>query len=291
MADLLGLSPDELRSIPLLRGCDDDELTKLSAVFAPVAAAAGDVLFDANQPADSMYLLAAGAVTLYQDASETHQLRGPVLIGELGAFSGLTRNSRAVVGSGAVLFGAKSEALHEFFDAHCPIGLKYERNLLDISADKIKRDQTRLDDMRANLIRTQKAMKKMRDFLLESPDTVVSGPLHETLEGLIERNRRVNYRVRPPEALAAFVKMDDRSQAPVTQISRTHVSFEPSKAPAAGKRFSGVLQLSGPEIPISGKVLRVIDGRADIELDLLLDEYSVALESYLTRVQMLDFLV
>ena len=65
----------------------------------------------------------------------------------------------------------------------------------------------------------------------------------------------------------------------------------PKTSPVAGQRFSGVLQLSGPEIPISGRVLRVLDGRVDLELDLLLDEYSAALESYLTRVQMLDYLV
>lgn len=292
MSKLLGLPIEELRAIPLLRGFDDAELAQLAAVFEVVDAAKGEVLFEADRPAEAAYMLSAGEVTLYQDESEAYLLRGPVLIGELGALSGIDRNSRAVVGTDAVLFSAQRGALLDFFDANREIGLKFEKNLLDICADKIDRDQRRLEDMRTNLIRTQKAMKKMRDFLLESEDTVVSAPLHETLESLIERNRRVNYRVSPPEAVAAFVRLDDRSKARVVEISRTHLSFLPTaERPSAKKHFSGVLCLGGPEIPISGRVLRTIDGRVDIELDLLLDEYSAALESYLTRVQMLDYLV
>jgi len=42
---------------------------------------------------------------------------------------------------------------------------------------------------------------------------------------------------------------------------------------------------------MTGVVLRVVEGRVDIELDLMVDEYVNILEGYLTRVQMLDFLV
>ena len=95
-----------------------------------------------------------------------------------------------------------------------------------------------------------------------------------------------------PEDLKVNVRLDDGSKALVVEISRTHVSFVPSKqAPSSEDHFSGVLSLSGPEIPISGRVLRVIEGRVDMELDLLLEEYSGSLESYLNRIQLLDYLV
>lgn len=292
MSKLLGLPIEELRAIPLFRGLEDDELASLTAVFQPVEAGKGAILFEAGQRAEATYVLCAGELALHQDEAEAYLLRGPAVIGELGALSGIDRTSRAVVGDDAVLYRARRSELFAFFDAHREVGLKFERNLLNHCADKIARDQRRLGDMRSNLIRTQKAMKQMRDFLLESPDTVVSSPLHATLEKLIKRNRRVNYRVCPPEALAAFVRLDDRSEAAVVQVSRTHVSFRPGdEFPSSEKRFSGVLSLSGPEIPISGHVLRVIKGRVDLELDLLLDEYSTVLESYLTRIQMLDYLV
>jgi hypothetical protein len=150
-----------------------------------------------------------------------------------------------------------------------------------------------MQDMRANIVRTQKAMKQMRDLLLESADTEISDSLHDTIEKLIRQNRRVNYRVAPPATLVALIRFDDGVAAQVVEISRTHVSYRTTRPdpPQVGHRVSAVLSLSGPEIPITGKVLRVINGRVDIELDPMVDEYVAQLEGYLTRVQMLDFLV
>jgi CRP-like cAMP-binding protein len=293
MSEKLGISLDELRSIPLMNGLDDAQLRAIEGLFEPVSVKPGDWLFKVDQPARAIWLLVRGEVTLFQADEETHHLHPPCVIGELGALTGLRRNSRAVVGAGAQVYKVTRDKLLGFFEANKEIGLRFEKNLLDICADKINRDQQRLMDMRTNLIRTQKAMKQMRDLILESADTAISEPLHATLEGTIERNRRVNYRVDPPATARATVRMDDASEAPVEQISRTHVSFRPgnAEAPAQSDRFSGVLNMGGPEIPISGVVLRVLDGRVDLELDLLIDEYTAALEGYLTRVQMLDFLV
>ena len=253
---------------------------------------AGDVLFEPGEKAQALYLLVKGELTLHQSADEIYQLRGPALIGELGTLTGLERNSKAIIGDNATLWQLEGEALRAFFDRDHEFTLRFQQTLLEVVADKIDRDQTRLIDMRRNLIRTQKSMKKMRDFLLKSDDTEVSEPMHEMLDGLIRQNRRVNYRVEPPTALAALVRLDGREALPVVEISRTHVSFvEPGDQPANDARLSGVLNLSGPEMPFSGRVLRTLDDRVDIEFDLLIDEYAALLEGYLTRIQMLDFLV
>ena len=61
--------------------------------------------------------------------------------------------------------------------------------------------------------------------------------------------------------------------------------------PSVGSSLTGVLQLAGTELPISGRVHRAQGGRLTIELDLLIDEYSSMLEGYLTRAQLLDVLV
>ena len=55
--------------------------------------------------------------------------------------------------------------------------------------------------------------------------------------------------------------------------------------------MSGVLDLAGTDVPISGKVIRAAGSRVTVELDLLIDEYAAAFEGYLTRVQLLDILV
>jgi hypothetical protein len=66
-----------------------------------------------------------------------------------------------------------------------------------------------------------------------------------------------------------------------------------SPVPKVGAWRSGVAQLAGAEIPVSGKVMRSAADtrRITLELDLLLDEYVAVLEGYLTRVQLLDILV
>jgi CRP-like cAMP-binding protein len=287
------LTPDQLRSIPLLGGFEDDQLASILAVFSPVAISGDAPLFERGEQADAFYLLTAGSVTLDADDDESYILRPLSVIGELGALTGRTRNCAARVSSASEVWRAPVNAMVELFERDTAIGLGFQQNLMNIVAEKISRDQVRMHDMRANIVATQKAMKQMRELLLESQDTVVSQPLHDTIEGLIHRNRRANYRVEPPASMVALLRLDDGMAAQVMEISRTHVSFRnPLGAPVLpGSRISAVLMMNGPEIPISGVVLRTRDTRVDVRLDLMLEEYAASLEGYLTRVQMLDFLV
>jgi hypothetical protein len=135
-------------------------------------------------------------------------------------------------------------------------------------------------------------MKGLREFILESPDSPISRRVHDALEGLIQQNRRANYRVEPPPALAACLRLDDGRVANVVDLSRTHVNAHLAGAlPLPDSEISGVLVLAGPEIPVSGRVLRTQGDRVVLVLDLLLDEFAAVLEGYLARVQMFDFLV
>jgi len=292
MSDAPRVQPDELRSIPLLRGFTDEQLDKIVALLARVDSGVG-VLFNPGEQADAFYLLTQGSVTLNAPGGEEYTLRPVAVIGELGALTSRGRNSKAVVAPGSVVWSLGVNRLLDLFEDDKGIGLGFQLNLMHVVAEKIERDQLRLQDMRQNIIRTQKAMKRMRDLLLESQDTVISESLHNTIEDLIKQNRRVNYRVEPPLALPATVRFDDGSEAGVVEISRTHVAFRvDSSTPLDdANRVSAVLRMSGPEIPMTGKIVRTQDDRVVIQLDLLLDDYAAALEGYLTRVQMLDFLV
>jgi CRP/FNR family transcriptional regulator, cyclic AMP receptor protein len=286
------LSPEQLGCIPLLHGITEEQLVQLAAILEPVSLPEGEILFEAGQAASAFYLLAVGEVALYEDDEVRYRLRPVAPIGELGALAGLDRNTTAIVSQQAQLWRITRDALLSFFGSHPGVAVPFYQNLLHLIADKVRRDQTRLDDMRRNLIRTQKAMKQMRDLLLESPDTPVSEPLHNKLEELIRNNRRVNYRLEPPTTLAAQVKLKDGTLAPVVQISRTHISFQlEGVLPTEGAHWIGVLCLGGPEVPISGRVLRLVGRRVDLKLDLLIEEYGQTLDGYLTRVQMLDFMV
>ncbi|MCA9664117.1 MAG: cyclic nucleotide-binding domain-containing protein [Myxococcales bacterium] len=289
----MSLTNEHLRSIPLLASFSDEQLERFKTVFERLELTKGEKLFAAGDKARALYLVASGEVTLSEgDAVDIH-VRPPAPIGELGALSDIERNTTARVSEDAVVWRAPRDKLSEFLAANTDIAFVFYDNLTHVVADKIHRDERRLEDMRKNLIRTQKAMKKLRDYVAESEDTPISEHVHDTLDYLIRNNRRANYRVEPPSSLAALVRLDDNSELPVVEISRTHFSLEKDSGalPDTGDRVSGVLKLAGPELPVSGRVLRTLDRRVDVELDLLIDEYIAVLEGYLSRVQMVDFVV
>ena len=91
------LSPDQLRSIPLLRGMSDAQLEQLSGVFERRDLPGGTTLFQSGQPASSFFVLAAGEVAIYEGDEQRYVLRPPAPIGELGALAHLNRNTTARV--------------------------------------------------------------------------------------------------------------------------------------------------------------------------------------------------
>ena len=291
MVAAMGPTVNELRTIPLFQGFGDDELTQLGTLFAKVTASPDKPLFDVGEQAAELYLLTAGEVVLDRPGDDLFRLHPPALIGELGALTGLPRSTRASVTAGSTVWGLRAKTVQEFFAKHQELGVRFLVNLLTVVADKVHRDQNRLGDMRRNLITTQKELKKLRELVLETDETPLSAPVHDTLDKVITSNRRVNYRVEPPVGMPVTLKLDSGT-AKVSDISRTHVGASiTGAAPAAESWVTGVLALAGTEIPISGRVHRVQGQRITIELDMLIDEFAATLEGYLTRAQLLDVLV
>jgi CRP-like cAMP-binding protein len=286
----MGPSVSELRTIPLFQGFADGELVAIGSLFTRVEVDPARPLFDVLEPATTLYVMTAGEVTLDRPGDDTFRLRPPALIGELGALTGLPRSTRATVQAGSIVWSLPAKALQAHLGEHQELGLRFLVNLLQVVADKVHRDQRRMADMRGNLIGTQKELKRLRELVLETVETPLSAPVHDALDKLITHNRRVNYRVEPPPALAAHVRFD-QGVAPIADISRTHVGINaPFALPAVGTWVSGVAHLAGTEIPISGRVARSSGQRVTIELDMMIDEYVAALEGYLTRAQLLDIL-
>ena len=293
----MGPSASELRIIPLFHGFGDDELVAVGRLFTrvtPAANAGPEELFDVGEPAQELYLLTAGEVILDRPNDDVFKLHPPALIGELGALTGLPRSTRAMVSAGSTVWSLLAHTIQTFFVSNQELGVRFLANLLTVVADKVHRDQDRMGDMRQNLMRTQKELKRLRELVLESTETPISAPIHDTLDKLVTTNRRVNYRVEPPKQLPAHLRLDLGS-APVADLSRTHVAVHDIRfgeaVPKQDTWLSGVLHLAGTEIPISGRVTRVKGNRVTIELDLLIDEFAAILENYLTRAQLLDVLV
>ena len=283
---------EHLRLVPLFRGFSDEELGEISALFVTAPIRPDGSLFDLGEPASSLYLLASGEVTLVRPADDTYRLRPPALIGELGALTGLPRSCRAEVSADAELWCLSAKRIQAYFAENQELGVRFLVNLLEVVADKVHRDQRRLGDMRQHLVKTQKSLKHIRELILESPDTPLSAPIHDRVDGLIVHNRRVNYRIEPPGALRATFRVD-AGVAPVVELSRTQVAVEwpAATTPAVDDWFAGVLDLAGTDVPASGKVVAALGQRVTLELDLFVDAYAETLEGYLTRVQLLDVLV
>jgi CRP-like cAMP-binding protein len=300
----MGPSATDLRAIPLFRGFSDAVLAELGALFTRVAVDAAVPLFDVGEPATTLYLLTEGEVVLERPDDDVFRLCPPALIGELGALATLPRSTRATVSAGSTVWGLSAAKLQAHFASQADRGVPFLVNLLGVVADKVHRDQRRMANMRHNLVRTQKELKRLRELVLEAVETPLSAAVHDSVDKLIAHNRRVNYRVEPPPVLPAHIHLDAFT-APVASISRTDVTVRaPAPQPSLGtgpaprdvsslvdQWCSGVLELAGTSIPISGTVVRAADGQLTIAFDLLIDEFAAVLEGYLTRAQLLDVLV
>jgi CRP/FNR family transcriptional regulator, cyclic AMP receptor protein len=294
VGDMNGPRLADLRTIPLFRQFTDSDLAGLAESFKRTTPRSDGALFDVGEPATSLYVLTAGEVLLNVPGDDTFHLRPPALIGELGGIAGLPRNGRAVASADAEVWEIGQETLQRLFAQRQELGVRFLSNLVDMVAHKVQRDQRRLADMRANLVLTQKSLKSLRQVVLEAKETPISAKVHDTLDQLIVHNRRVNYRVEPPPALASFVRVDG-GDAQIIELSRTHITMQwpegQNNVPAVGDWSSGIACLAGSEIAISGKIMRSAKRTVTVELDLLIDASVAVFEGYLTRVQLLDILV
>ena len=289
----MAMDPSVLRSIPLFYSMTDEHIVSLANIFKRIVLEEGDVLFEAGADDDTFYLLMSGEISLQEDGEVRFRLHAPAPIGELGALTGLRRNTTAVASQRSDVWHVDRPTLLGFFEQAGDVAFPFYHNFVNVLADKVRLDERRMEEMRRNIIRTQKAMKRMRDLILESAETPISEELHDTLDELIQQNRRANYSVEPPAALPARVRLDTGELVSVVEISRSHFWMQSGGGapPEDDSHWSGVLVVPTAEIAVSGTVVRAGAGMVEVKLDLLIDDSATQLEDYVTRVQMLDFVV
>lgn len=284
---------NDLRALPLFKGISEARLEELVAAFRPVTKTAGTVLFKPGDVAVSFDLLVKGDVTIEEEGAVRFQLRAIAPLGELGSFTGIPRSTKATATTDVELLSINVGDLLGFFDRHGDVGFAFTKNLLDLVSDKLRRDRKLMGEMRHNIIRTQKAMKQMRDIVLESPETEMSKPIFDTLDALIENNRRANYRVVPPETFSASLRLDDGRTVKVLEVSEGFIKLEGTAQvlTKGTNEWTGVFVMPTGEILVSGSVLREGEGGTVMKLDAMIDDYKAQLDDYVTRVQLLDYVV
>jgi CRP/FNR family transcriptional regulator, cyclic AMP receptor protein len=287
----MNVTPQDLRKVPLFANITDEHLAQLLAAFERRDVVRGTVLFEPGTIPDRLLLLVDGEIGLREEGEERFRVRAIAPIGELGALTALPRATSAVAATDATVLSISTQALMSFFEKHGDVAFPFHYNLLAVVADKIRRDRRRIDEMRRNLIVTQKAMKRMREALLESEDTPLHKLLFEQLDRLVEQNKKGHYMIQPAQALPTRVRLDDGAVGAVRAINKDQIQIDrkDAPAPALGSQWSGVLLL-GPtrEIPISGTVSTITDDAWVVVLDLLIDDYARALDEHLSRLLMLD---
>jgi CRP/FNR family cyclic AMP-dependent transcriptional regulator len=284
----MSVSPADLQKLPLFSRITEPHLKELIAAFRERKVATGEVLFEAGSIPQTFVLLTQGDVLLREGETERFRLKPIAPVGELGALTRIERRLTAVAGSPAVVLELAIDDLMQFFEEHGDVAFPFHYNLLRVVADKIRRDRRRMEEMRHNIVTTQKAMKRMRDALLEGDDTPLSKQLFDELEKLIEQNKKGRYLVPPADALPTRVRLDDGSVVPVTAMSKEWLHLECAQKLQPGKHWSGVLCLPEREIAVSGNVDHAENGIAYVRLDLLIDDYAQAVDDHVTRLSMLD---
>jgi CRP-like cAMP-binding protein len=288
----MSIQPADLRAIPLFRDLKDAHLVELLKAFERETVAAQKTLFQAGEVPARFMLLGKGEVSLMEGTEERFRLRPIAPIGELGSMTGLPRNVSAVTATEVELWSVGVPKLLGFFETHGAVGLSFYQSLLGLVSDKVRRDELRLEQMRTNIIRTQKAMKGLRELVLASAETEISKPIFEALDELIEHNRRAHYRCVPTPKFPASVRLDDGAMASVAEVSDGYLKVASGAAmPKAGETWSAVLVMPLGEMPVSGTVQRIAHDGVVVRLDGFIDDYRRMLEDYMTRLQMLDFVV
>jgi CRP-like cAMP-binding protein len=282
------VSPADLRAVPLFASITDDHLGDLLKAFERRSYAASAVLFEEGSRADRLLVLVSGEVVVWQGAEELFRLRPIAPIGELGALAGLRRTTSAIAADACEVLTIDSEALLRFFETHGDVAYPFHHNLLRVVADKIERDRRRMEEMRENIISTQKAMKRMREALLEDDDTPLHTTLFEELDAHIEQNRKGHYLVQVPRALPAKVRLDDGAMRDVLALSNELLHLASGAAGEKGDAWSGVLVTRDVEIPVSGTIERGENDRVVVCLDMLIEEYEKKLERELAKMSLLD---
>lgn len=284
----MSVSPADLQKLPLFSRITESHLKELIGAFRERKVTTGEVLFETGSIPQTFLLLTEGEVLLREGETERFRLKPIAPVGELGALTRIERRLTAVAASPAVVLELAIDDLMQFFEDHGDVAFPFHYNLLRVVADKIRRDRRRMEEMRHNIVTTQKAMKRMRDALLEGDDTPLSKQLFDELEKLIEQNKKGRYLVQPADALPTRVRLDDGSVVPVAAMSKEWLHLEAAQKLETGKHWSGVLLLPEREIAVSGTVDNVESGVAFVRLDLAIDDYAQAIDDHVTRLSMLD---
>jgi glutaminase len=149
-------APAVLESQELLRALDARELAALAAATRALRLAAGDVLFKHGDPADSVFFIASGALTVQLPGADADadgygttprclaRLGPGVCVGEMALLGDTVRSADVVVTQDCVLTEIPTAAVTALHDAYPDLAAHLYAGLAAVLADRLRRANEQL---------------------------------------------------------------------------------------------------------------------------------------------------
>lgn len=123
-----------LRGAPLFAALSAEALLPVAAVCAEVRLAPGEVLFEAGDPGDAMYVIVDGEVRVVAGEAELTRLGRGECVGEMAALDWEPRSATVVAAGPALLLRLGRNELHDLLRDHPAL----VRNLAIVLAQRIR---------------------------------------------------------------------------------------------------------------------------------------------------------
>jgi len=128
-----------LRRLPLFAGVGEGALAALGRACTPRAIPRGSYVFLQSEPAESVYLVQSGVVSILLASADgrelvINELRPGDCFGELGALTGRPRSASAMARTDSVLLAIPTQALREAL----AVDAELARRLLTLTAARLQ---------------------------------------------------------------------------------------------------------------------------------------------------------
>jgi NTE family protein len=126
---------DALRKIPMLGGVNDEVLTELARRLDHAELDAGEWLFRAGDPSDSLYVVASGRLAVMgEDGELVREIGRGSAIGELGVIAGEPRSASVVALRDSALWQMRADSFWQLFDEEPT----FQRSLLGTVSSQLR---------------------------------------------------------------------------------------------------------------------------------------------------------
>ena len=186
-----------LREIPLLKGLDGDELSKLGALIKERRAPKGSYIVYVEDPGPSMMFIAHGTAKVTLVSSEgkeivLYNLTKGDFFGEIAILTGEDRSANVVATSECRLLVLSEEDFKKHMSDSNGLALAMMRELaLRLRAASEKIGDLALYDVYRRVARTLKSMAKPTEIEGESVLIIEERPTHQELANMVGTSREM----------------------------------------------------------------------------------------------------